>query len=84
MANKREIKKIVNNVIFDIVEDSYSVQLFNESKAEESNKIIDAAAAVQDEFLSRISRAKVKADFKGIYEDFEAKTDELYDRVNKM
>ncbi len=84
MANKRDIKKIVNSVIFDIVEESYSVQLFNESKAEASNKIIDAAATVQDELLSRISQAKSKADFKSIYADFENKTDELYDQVNKL
>lgn len=84
MANKRQIKKIVNNVIIDIVEESYSVQLFNEGKAEASNKIIDAAAELQDALLSRISQAKTKADFKSIYTDFESKTDELYDQVNKL
>lgn len=84
MANKRQIKKIVNSVIIDIVEESYSVQLFNESKAEASNKIIDAAANLQDDLLSKISQAKSKVDFKSIYTDFETKTDELYDQVNKL
>ncbi len=84
MANKRQIKKLVNNVIIDIVEESFSAQLFNESKAEASNKIIDAAADLQDDLLSRISQAKSKADFKSIYADFESKTDELYDQVNKL
>lgn len=84
MANKRQIKKLVNNVIIDIVEESFSAQLFNESKAEASNKIIDAAADLQDDLLSRISQAKSKADFKPIYADFESKTDELYDQVNKL
>lgn len=84
MANKRQIKKIVNSVIIDIVEESYSAQLFNEGKAEASNKLIDAAANLQDDLLSRISQAKSKADFKTIYADFESKTDELYDQVNKL
>lgn len=84
MANKRQIKKIVNSVIIDIVEESYSVQLFNDSKINESNAIIDAAASLQDNLLGRISQAKSKADFKSIYADFETKTDELYDQVNKL
>lgn len=84
MANKRQIKKIVNSVIIDIVEESYSVQLFNDSKINESNAIIDAAANLQDNLLSRIGQAKSKADFKSIYADFETKTDELYDQVNKL
>ncbi len=84
MANKRDIKKIINNVIIDIVEESYSVQLFNESKTKESNAIIDNAANVQDELLSRISKAKSKSEFKSIVADFETKTDELYDLVNKL
>lgn len=84
MANKRQIKKIVNSVIIDIVEESFSVQLFNESKVEASNKIIDAAANLQDDLLSKINQAKSKSDFKSIYADFESKTDELYDQVNKL
>jgi NH3-dependent NAD+ synthetase len=84
MANKRQIKKIVNSVIIDIVEESFSAQLFNESKSEASNKVIDAAASLQDDLLSRISQAKSKAEFKAIYADFESKTDELYDQVNKL
>ncbi|HLU87114.1 MAG TPA: hypothetical protein VKZ44_05110 [Taishania sp.] len=84
MANKRDIKKIINSVIIDIVEESYSVQLFNEAKTEASNKVIDAAAAVQDDILSRINAAKSKKDFPSIIADFEAKTDELYDLVSKL
>lgn len=84
MASKRDIKKIVNSVIIDIVEESFSVQLFNEAKTEASNKVIDNAAAVQDEILSRISAAKSKKDFTSIIADFETKTDELYDQVNKL
>lgn len=84
MANKRQIKKVVNSVIIDIVEESYSAQLFNADKTEASNKIIDAAAQLQDELLSKINQAKSKAEFRSIYTDFESKTDELYDQVNKL
>ncbi|HNR85695.1 MAG: hypothetical protein R2779_01445 [Crocinitomicaceae bacterium] len=84
MANRRQIKKVINNVIIDIVEASYSVQLFNESKTEASNKIIDAAAELQDDLLSRINNVKSKKDFPAIIADFEGKTDELYDQVNKL
>ena len=84
MANIRQTKKMINNVIYDIVEASYSAQLFNDKKADASNKIIDAAATVQDDLLSRINNVKSKKDFPSIIADFEKNADDLYDQVSKL
>ncbi|MCO5258571.1 MAG: hypothetical protein M9916_00310 [Crocinitomicaceae bacterium] len=84
MANRRQLKKAINYVIIDIVEASYSAQLYNVKKTDASEKIINAAADLQDNLLSRINQAKSKKDFSAIVADFESKTDELYDQVNKL
>ncbi len=84
MANKRTLKKVVNNVIYDIVEECFSAQLYNSGKTEACNAVIDEAAGLQDNLLSRISQAKSKADFKAIIADFEAQTEALYDKASKI
>lgn len=84
MANIRQTKKMINSVIYDIVEASYSAQLFNDKKTDASNKIIDAAAAVQDDLLGRINKVRSKKDFPAIIADFEKNADDLYDQVSKL
>lgn len=81
MASKRIFKKLVNNTIIDIVEESFSAQLYDPKKAEASNLVIDEAIVFQDELLSKVKRAKSKTDFKAIYADFESKSDELLDKA---
>jgi len=84
MANKRDIKKGLNNLIFDIVDDCFSVQLFNEKKAEASDKVIDQVAKFQDEMLSKISKAKSKVEFKAIHSEIEAKSEEFFQAVSAL
>ena len=40
MASKRNFKKDLNKMVFDVVEECFSVQLYNESKTEVTNKLI--------------------------------------------
>lgn len=84
MTNKRQIKKALNNMIFDIVDDAYSVQLFNEAKTAESDKLIDESVEFQVTTLSKISRAKTKPEFRAIIEEIENKADDLFDKVSKL
>ena len=41
MASKRNFKKDLNKMVFDVVEECFSVQLYNESKTEVTNKLIE-------------------------------------------
>ena len=84
MASKRDLKKALNNLIFDIVEECFSAQLYNEKKTEASDKLINEAADFQEEILSKISSAKSKAEFRAIREQIEAKADQLFDAVNSL
>lgn len=84
MASKRDLKKALNNLIFDIVEECFSAQLYNEKKTEASDKLINEAADFQEEILSKINSAKSKAEFRAIREQIEEKADQLFDSVNAL
>lgn len=84
MASKRDIKKGLNNLVYDIVDDCFSVQLFNEDKVEASDKVIDQAADFQDQMLTKINQAKNKAEFRAIHQEIEKKSEEFFQAVNKL
>lgn len=81
MASRRDLKKALNNIVFDIVDESYSAQLWTPSKSAASEKVINAADEFQVEMLTKINAAKSKAEFRAIREAIEAKSEELYDAV---
>lgn len=84
MANKRDLKKHINNMIYDVVDECYSIQLFNDSKLEETDQFIDDAAHFQEEIMGEISRAKSKAEFKEIEQKFIKTNNEWLERLNKL
>lgn len=84
MASVRKLKKEVNNVVFDVVEECFSIQLYNPSKKEETDAFIDEAADYLEDVLSRINAAKNKKDYASIIEEVEVKADEWLDRLNAM
>ncbi len=71
-------------MIFDIVEECYTVSLYNESKSESADKIIDEAADFQDQMLSRIHTAKNNKDFVSIRKDIEDKAEAFIDKLNSL
>jgi hypothetical protein len=71
MASKKEIKRNLNNMVFDIVEECFMIQLMNPAKAEECDAIIDEAANLQDTMLTKINAAKTKADYRPIRAEIE-------------
>ncbi len=84
MPSRRILKKNLNAMVFDIVEECYNVSLLDDSKVDEANKIIDEAADFQDAYLSKISSAKSKADFKGFKDEIEAKAISFVEKLNKL
>lgn len=84
MASVRKLKKDVNNMVFDVVEECFSVQLYNPSKKEETDKFIDEAADFLNETLTRINAAASKADFNAIIKDVEDTADAWLNRLNKL
>lgn len=84
MASKRTIKKQLNGMIFDIVDECFSVQLYKTSQTEVTNKLIDEALDYRDEVLARIHQAKTKKDFPVIHENLEEKGIYFVEQLNAL
>lgn len=91
MANKRNIKKDINSVLGNVLEECYSEMLNNPGvKEKEINGIIDDAVDLADNLISRVNHSKVipekerKAHFKKISEELEEKAVDFIEKLNKL
>ena len=84
MASKRLLKKNVNAMVFDIVEECYTIQLMDDKKTEKTDKLIDEAADFQDSMLAKINAAKKKADYNAIREEVEKCAIDFVGKLNKL
>jgi hypothetical protein len=84
MASRKYLKKALNNMVFDIVEECFTIQLFDENKAEKTNVIITEAADFQDAILAEINKAKTKKDFAPINSKIEESALEFITKLNSL
>ncbi len=88
MANVRNLKKDINYVLGDIIEAVYVWELTNASKDnKKSEAIIDEAIATFDELIAKVNAKNVdnvKAHFKAINKELEAKGNALIEKINKL
>lgn len=84
MANIRDLKKEVNNMVYDVVDECYSIQLFDESKKKATDDFIDEVADFQEEVMTEINKANSKKEFSSIREKAEKKAEEWVKKLNKL
>lgn len=88
MANKRDLKKDINYVLGDIIEEVYIWEGNNPEKDKKAGEvIIDEAITSFDAFMARVSDRTVKNSskhFKTIREDLEATSKSLVEKVNSL
>lgn len=91
MANKRNIKKDINSVLGNVLEECYSEMLNNPGvKEKEINTIIDDAVDLADDLISRVNNAKTievkkrKPHFKKIADELEEKAIGFIEKLNKL
>lgn len=84
MASRRILKKNLNNMIIDIVEECFTIQLMDQSKVEKADAVIDEAANFQDKMLSKINLAKSKADFSPITGEIEEAAEKFVKKLNSL
>lgn len=92
MANRRTIKKDINYLLGDVIEECYSEMLDKPEKNEkEINAIIDQAVDLADDLMTRVNNLKniknrkdMKAHFNKISEDLEEKTIGFISKLNKL
>ena len=71
-------------MVIEIVEECFTVQMFDETKAPASDKLIEEAAAFQDSILSEINKAKPKKDFPAITSKIENSALEFITKLNEL
>lgn len=84
MASKRDLKKRVNYMVYDVVEECFSLQLYDESKKEKTDLFIEEAADFLEEILHQINVTSTKKEFGPINEKIELKSDEWIDKLNDL
>lgn len=84
MASKRTIKKQLNGMIFDIVDECFSLQLYKPATKETTNKLIDEALDYRDAVLASIHQAKSKKDFPSIIAGMEDKGIHFVESLNDL
>jgi hypothetical protein len=84
MSNIRGLKKEVNNMVYDVVDECYSLQLFDESKKKDTDGFIDEVADFQEEIMTEINKATSKKEFSEIREKAEKKSEEWVKKLNKL
>ncbi|MCE9540564.1 MAG: hypothetical protein K8R85_15290 [Bacteroidetes bacterium] len=92
MANRRDIKKDINNVLGDVLEECYSEMLNNPTKNDKAiNSIIDEAVDLADDLMFRVNNAQditkgkgVKTHFSKISEDLEDKAIGFIEKLNAL
>ncbi|MEY8707657.1 hypothetical protein AALK94_10040 [Bacteroides faecichinchillae] len=88
MASRRELKKNVNYIAGELFTECLINSMFipgtDKAKADE---VMADILKIQDEFISRISHTEpgnVKGFYKKFRADFNAKTDEIIDAIEKL
>ncbi|WP_109300558.1 hypothetical protein [Aquimarina sp. AU474] len=88
MANKRNLKKDINYVLGDIIEEVYVWELDNPGKDNKAGEaIIDEAITSFDGFIERVNERNVESyskHFKAIRTDLETTAKALVDKVNAL
>jgi hypothetical protein len=84
MASKRTLKRHVNYMIHDVIDECFVYQEFNPKDSEKAEKLIDDAVSFHMEVIGAISKAKSKIDYKPIFATIEAKQKEYVEALNSL
>ncbi len=89
--SRRLLKKKINVIVNNIIEECYSVQISDKKKDKETNKIIDEAVDLFDDLLTRLSAAKdiasgkeLKKHYDKINSDLEKTSLSLIGKLDKV
>ena len=89
MASVKNLKKDINYVLSDIIEECYLWQMLQEDpkKADKAEKIIDEAILTFDELIEKVHNKEIenkKAHFKAISAELEKKATSLLSKIEKL
>ncbi len=84
MANKRTLKKSINSLVFDVIDECIYIQEVHPDKFEASEKLIDNAVDYYNNTLSKMNASKSKADFRQVANELEEKAVFFVDELNSL
>jgi len=88
MGSIKNLKKDINYVLGDIIEECYTWELENpKSDAKKTESIINESIETFDSLIEKIHDKNVenrKAHFKAIEQELETKANKLIEKVNKL
>lgn len=88
MASVRNLKKDINYVLGDVIEECYMKEMLNpEVDSKKVQAIVDEAIESFDSLIERVNDKKVEkksAHFKAVQSDLETVAGKLLDKVNKL
>lgn len=92
MANRRELKRNINGLLGDVIEECYTSLLNNEGKNEaQVEAIVDECVDLADELIEKVnsakklqSRAERKKLFSDVKEKLGDKVIELIEKLNNL
>lgn len=88
MSSIKNLKKDINYVLGDIIDECYIYELNNpKADTKKTEAIIDEAITTFDELIARVNQKDVenkKAHYKAINTDLEDKANALIAKVNKL
>ena len=87
MASIKNLKKDLNYIFSDIIEECYVWQLENDDSKDKAEPIIDGAIASFDSLIERINTPKVadkKAHYKAILTDLESNVNDLKSEIQAL
>lgn len=88
MANIRDLKKDINNVLGDLIEAVYLVEgTADNENSKEGSEIIENAIETFDELIAKVNRRDVKDRKKHLQEvrkELEVKAQALSEKINKL
>ena len=78
MANKRSLKKEINEKIYGIIDDCFSAEMDNpEKNGKDANAVVDEAVELRNSLISKMNDRKVKKSNKETKEHFNQIAEEL-------
>lgn len=91
MASKREIKKDINYLTYEVISDCYTYVLLHQGKqTEEVAEIIDSMMKKRDDLIHRVNNVEsndkkiVRNHFREIYKNLLEITDESFGKLSKL
>lgn len=88
MASVKNLKKDINYILGDIIEECYVWQLMNPDKdTKKSEKIVDDTIKAFDVLIEKVNKKDVedsKKHFKSINKELESTAVKLIEKVNKL